>query len=102
MVFVTVPAKQSDYSPHRFSVSLASLSILQASLAHAIEEVAMQKKIPPHENIVKLVDIEMQHDKKGISVINILMENMSGEYLHPGATTLLNTLFTHNLDPGLP
>jgi len=50
----------------------------QEQLAHAIEEVAIQKSIPPHENIVKLVDIEIEHDKKGTSVINILLEHMSG------------------------
>ena len=32
---------------------------------------------------MKLVDIEMQHDKKGTSVINILMENMSGAFDPP-------------------
>ena len=51
---------------------------MQKQLAHAIEEVAVMKRLPVHENIVELVGVEISHNDKGVSTVDILMQIMKG------------------------
>lgn len=50
----------------------------QDQLAHAIEEVAVMKRLPPHDNVVALEGIEISHSEKGVSTVDILMQIMKG------------------------
>eukprot|EP00658_Telonema_sp_P-2_P012482 TRINITY_DN14751_c0_g1_i4.p1 TRINITY_DN14751_c0_g1~~TRINITY_DN14751_c0_g1_i4.p1 ORF type:complete len:641 (-),score=133.96 TRINITY_DN14751_c0_g1_i4:296-2218(-) len=50
----------------------------QDELAHAIEEVAIMKKLPPHENVVALEGVEITHSQKGFSTVDVLMQLYKG------------------------
>ena len=51
---------------------------MQRQLAHAIEEVAVMKRLPAHENIVELEGVEISHNDKGVSTVDVLMQIMKG------------------------
>jgi len=50
----------------------------EKQLAHAIEEVAVMKRIPAHPFIVDLAGIEISHSEEGVSTVDILMKLMKG------------------------
>jgi len=50
----------------------------EKQLSHAIEEVAVMKRIPANPFIVDLAGIEISHSEEGVSTVDILMTLMKG------------------------